>query len=173
MVKTAQLLRGRQPELVFETSAASPTLAEEMRLLLADAGVDETFCRITLHNSHELMQRAGAGMVASGTATLEAAYFGLPLVIVYKVAWLTWFLGKRLVKVTHIGMPNILAGREIAREFLQEAAQPEAIAAELDRLLTAPGAREAIQADLAAVIAGLGDRGAGARAAKAVSDALT
>jgi lipid-A-disaccharide synthase len=53
----------------------------------------------------------------------------MPMTILYKTAWLTWAVGKRLVRVEFLGMPNILAGREIAREFLQEAAVPETIAA--------------------------------------------
>ena len=112
-------------------------------------------------------------MVASGTATLEAAYFGLPFALLYKVAWLTWVVGKRLVRVPFLGMPNILAGKEIVREFLQEAADPQAIASEVLRLLDEPGARERIQADLANVIAGLGDRGAGARAAAVIATELS
>jgi len=109
------------------------------------------------------MQRAAAGLVASGTATLEAAYFGMPLAILYKVAWLTWVVGKRLVRVPFLGMPNILAGREIAREFLQEAAEPKAIAAEVRRLL-----REPNSAELAEVTAKLGGGGAAERAAEAI-----
>ncbi|MHA3774995.1 lipid-A-disaccharide synthase [Verrucomicrobiota bacterium sgz303538] len=172
MLEAAQQIRTTRKDVRFETSAASPALAEQMRALLRDAGMNEEFCRITLRNSHELMQRAGAGMVASGTATLEAAYFGLPLVILYRVAWLTWVVGKRLVRVPFLGMPNILAGREIAREFLQDAAHPEAIAKEVLRLLDEPGARERIQHELAGVIAQLGASGAGTRAAEAVAQEL-
>jgi lipid-A-disaccharide synthase len=118
------------------------------------------------------MQRAIAGMVCSGTATLEAAFFGLPLCVVYKVAWLTWVIGKRLVKVPFIGMPNVLAGREIAREFLQGDATPEALANETLRLATNAEAREALQHDLAAVTAQLGDSGAAQRAAEAIIEEL-
>jgi lipid-A-disaccharide synthase len=120
MIAAARQLRRELPELRFEAAAASPALATLMREQLAGAGLDEAFCIVGQRNSHALMQTAAAGMVASGTATLEAAYFGLPLVILYRVAWLTWAIGKRLVRVPFLGMPNILAGREIAREFLQE-----------------------------------------------------
>ena len=111
-------------------------------------------------------------MVTSGTATLEAAYFGLPMVILYKVAWLTWVIGKRLVKVPFLGMPNLLAGREIAREFLQESAQPRPIAEELLRLLGDDSARQKLQQELAAVITQLGETGAGKRAAFHISNEL-
>ena len=119
------------------------------------------------------MQRATAGIVCSGTATLEAAFFGLPLCIVYKVAALTWIVGKRLVKVPFLGMPNVLAGREIAREFLQGEATPEALADETLRLLADPAARAQLQRDLAAVITQLGDHGAAERAADAILGELT
>ncbi len=112
------------------------------------------------------MTRAAAGMVASGTATLESAFFGMPLVILYKVAWLTWIVAKQLVKVDFIGMPNLLAGREIAREFLQKAAQPEQIAREMLRLINHPDARDQMERDLAGVIAMLGQTGAASRAAE-------
>ena len=167
MLATAKLLQQRDAGLHFEAAAASEPLLQMMREQVADFP-----CEITLRSAHSLMQRATAGMVASGTATLEAAYFGMPLVILYKVAWLTWVVGKQLVRVDFLGMPNILAGREVAREFLQGAAQPEAIALELERLLQNPEAREKAQRDLAEVIAKLGEGGAAARAADAIQEAL-
>jgi len=170
MIEAAKLLRARHPHLRFATSAASPALGNLMRQQLRDAGCDETFCAIGLRNSHELMQRAAAGLVASGTATLEAAFFGLPFALLYRVAWLTWVIGKRLVRVPFLGMPNILAGREIVREFLQDAAQPEPIAAHLERMLTAAEFAEGIQRDLAEVIAQLGEGGAATRAAEALAE---
>jgi lipid-A-disaccharide synthase len=168
MLRAAQIMREEMPGLRFETAAASPALAELIEAEIASAGVGEGLCRVTVGGSQELMQRATVGMVTSGTATLEAAFFGLPLVILYKVAWLTWAIGKRLVQVPFLGMPNLIAGREIAREFLQERAQPPAIAAEMLRLLHDAETREKMQGELAAVVAQLGERGAGARAAAAI-----
>jgi lipid-A-disaccharide synthase len=172
MVEAAARMKAARPELRFEASAASHQLAERMLEILQRHGQNERFCQITVRSSHALMQRAVAGMVCSGTATLEAAYFGLPLSIVYKVAWLTWVIGKQLVKVPHLGMPNVLAGREIAREFLQGAATPQALAEEMLRLVTNEEQREALQHELAQVTAGLGDNGAAARAASAILEEL-
>ena len=169
MVETARLLAAEAPHLRFEAAAASPAMAELMEKMLPSPD----FCQIEIRNSHALMQRAAVGMVASGTATLEAAFFGLPLVILYRVAWLTWAIGKRLVRVPFLGMPNLLAGREIAREFLQENAKPQAIAAELLRLLRDPPARAKLQDELAGTIEQLGARGAAARAAEAICALLT
>jgi lipid-A-disaccharide synthase len=106
--------------------------------------------------------------VASGTATLEAAYFGLPFVLVYKAAWLTFAIGRRLVKVKWLGMPNILAEREVVREFLQEDATAEKMGVEVGRLLDDRGEREGLQEGLRGVIGRLGEPGASGRAAEAV-----
>ena len=167
MIEAAKMLKQSSPSLRFEAAAAREVLADEMRAMLATHGCDEGFS-ITLRSARDLMQRAGAGMVCSGTATLESTFFGLPMVILYKVAWLTWFVGKRLVKIPWLGLPNVLAGREIIREFLQDAAKPEPIIAELSRLLGDSSVREEQQRAQAAVIASLGERGAARRAAEAI-----
>jgi len=172
MAEAAIRMKNVRPELRFEASAASHQLAERMMATLEQLGQSEDFCAVTVRASHDLMQRAIAGMVCSGTATLEAAFFGLPLCVVYKVAWLTWIVGKKLVRVPFLGMPNVLAGREIARELLQGDATAEALANETLRLVTNTEHREALQADLAAVIVGLGERGAAARAADAIIEEL-
>jgi lipid-A-disaccharide synthase len=168
MVEAAVRMQTVRPGLRFEASAASHQLADRMLATLQSYGLGEDFCRVTVRTSHELMQQAIAGIVCSGTATLEAAFFGLPLCIVYKVATMTWIVGKQLVKVPFLGMPNVLAGREIAREFLQGAATPQALADEMLRLVNNDEQREALQQELAKVVHGLGDQGAAPRAAKAI-----
>lgn len=172
MLDAALHLRMARQRLRFEAAAASEPLAEEMRALLRTHGLDETACPISLHTANELMQRAGAGMVCSGTATLESTYFGLPMVLLYKVAWLTWVVGKRLIKIPFIGLPNVLAGREIIREFLQDEAKPEVIATELIQLLEHDATRRAQQYAQAQVVASLGERGAARRAAEAIAGVL-
>lgn len=166
MLEAAALLKKSEPGLRVEGAAASSAL--RMRMEEIGTRFPDIPCSIGVKNSHELMQRATCGMVASGTATLEAAYFGLPFVLLYKAAWLTFFIGRRLVKVKWLGMPNILAEREVVREFLQEDARPEPIAAEMKRMLDDPRRRGEFQEDLKKVISRLGDRGASGRAADAV-----
>ena len=167
MLETAKHLQQTHPHLRFASAAASEKLEKQMRALAGDFPIE-----ITLGNAHELMQRAAAGLVASGTATLEAAFFGLPYALMYKVSWLTYEIGRRVVKVPHLGIVNILAGREVVREFIQHAATPEALSAEMARLLDDPGARAALQAELAAVAAPLGEGGAYARAAGLIAREL-
>ena len=172
MLDAADRIRHARPGTRFEAAAASHQLAEMMLAMARAAGHDEHFCAIRVRTSHELMQRAAVGMVCSGTATLEAAFFGLPLCVIYKVVWLTWVVAKPLLRVKYLGMPNVLADREIVREFLQFQATGEAIATEMLRLLGDPAARSALERELDTVIRGLGARGAARRAAVAIAETL-
>jgi lipid-A-disaccharide synthase len=172
MLESARLLHTQLPHLEFEAAAANPAHAAWMQEHLRERHLDPAFCKIGLDRFYPLTQEATVGMVCSGTATLEAAYFGLPMAILYKVAWMTWVVGKQLVKVPHIGMPNVLAGREIAKEFLQEAAEPALIARHLHLLLSTPSLRAQQQEAFADVIEQLGQPGAGARAAALVAETL-
>lgn len=172
MLDAAVYLRMSRPRLRFETAAASEALAAEMNEIMIARGKDDSFCPITLHGAHRLMQRAGAGMVCSGTATLESTYFGLPMTILYKVAWLTAFIGRRVLRIPWLGLPNVLAGREIAREFIQEKAQPNHIANEMLQLIEHAGTRDLQLRGQREVIASLGEPGAARRAAEAIATAL-
>lgn len=163
LAAAARMIESR-PELRFEAAAAS----ERMRELMESMRHPGVECAIGLKGAHDLMQRAGAGMVASGTATLEAAFFRLPYALIYRVAPLTFAIARRLVRIQWLGIANILAGREIVREFIQGDAGPGMIADEMLRLLNSADAREALVRDLDGVIAQLGDPGASTRVAEAV-----
>ncbi len=165
MAAAATKIARSRPEFRFEAAAANATHAAQMNELARDVGVPIT---ITVGDAHDLMRRATVGLVASGTATLEAATLGLPYALVYKTAWLTYEAGRRLVRVPHLGIVNILAGRTVVREFIQPAATPAALADECLRLLNDDTARADLQADLAEVIATLGGPGAAHRAASAI-----
>jgi lipid-A-disaccharide synthase len=86
--------------------------------------------------SLRVLSASDLAVIASGTATLQAAFLGVPSVVVYKLFPLTFWLGKMIVKVKHISLVNILAGREVVKELLQRNASPENIVAELRRILT-------------------------------------
>jgi lipid-A-disaccharide synthase len=168
MLAAAKELRRVRPHLRFAVAAASDELAGPLAVIRREMGWSESDCPIGLRDSRRLMRRAGAGMVASGTATVEAACLGMPLTIVYRVSELTYWVARTVVKVPHLGMINLLAKREIAREFLQTAAQPWAIAAEVERLLEDKAARARQLEDLREVASRLGSGGASKRAAEAV-----
>jgi lipid-A-disaccharide synthase len=172
MLEAAQILCRRHPKLRFEAAAANGRMAAWMREHIASRGLDPDFCPVTMDRFYPLAQEATLGMVCSGTATLEAAYFGLPMVITYKVAPLTYVLGRLLIRVPHLGMPNVLAKREIVPELLQEAASPEALARVTESLLTDSGRRSAQQTAFREIVTQLGQPGAGARAAQSVAAIL-
>jgi len=165
-----QMMKGRG-NLRFEIAAASGRLATEIGNLLGLSALRDRF-EIVTGDSAGLMQRATAGIIASGTATLEATYFRLPFVLVYKVAWPTYFAARWLMTTKYLGMPNVLAGREIVPEFLQHKARPRTIADSVWRLIDDPAVRQAMIAEFDAIIARLGERGASEKAAAAILEVL-
>ncbi|MEO7101020.1 MAG: lipid-A-disaccharide synthase [Luteolibacter sp.] len=168
MVESAKLLKSRRADLKFEVPAASAKLAAQIRGLMADAGAGDLIT-VTDGGSHSLMQRACCAVIASGTATLEAAYYGLPYCLVYRVAGLTYVLAKILVKIELIGLVNILAGEEVVEELVQGDATPEAVAKSLEGFLGSPAKRNSLQLRLAETCAKLGGLGAHEQAAKVVA----
>ena len=110
--------------------------------------------------------------MASGTATLETALFATPHVICYHVGRLNYAIAKRLVKLSHIGLPNIVAGREVAPEMIQGAFTAAALAEVLGGWLTDPVALARQRAGLAVVRERLGGSGASERAARALTEVL-
>ena len=143
------------PNLRFAVSAASEPLAELIRADLYGKHATGKFF-IVKGETRSLMAKANVGMVASGTATLEAVLSQLPFVLIYRVAWLTYLAARLVVKIKYLGMPNVLAGREIVPEFIQHKAQPRAIAAAVTRLLTDKSERARMLADFAGVAQKLG-----------------
>jgi lipid-A-disaccharide synthase len=168
MMQAAALIRQQVPDAQFAVSAANETLAGEMRAMADAEGMPEAKRWIETGTVYDLMQRAGAGAVASGTATLEAACFGLPYALVYRVAWPTYLVGKMLVKVKHLGIINILAGRELVTELVQNRCSPKKLADAMVDYLNHEDKRQRLQQELAEVVATLGEGGAYDRAAEAV-----
>jgi lipid-A-disaccharide synthase len=165
MLEAAKLLRKKDETIRFEASAASESASEFIEKMVAEADFGDL--PIGLKNSCELMQRACVGMVASGTATLESSFYLLPFVLIYKVSWLTYVPGRLLIRVDHLGMPNILAGREIIPEFIQHQALPVRIADSVWKLYSDSHRREAMVSEMSRVVQLLDGKGAGRRAAEA------
>jgi lipid-A-disaccharide synthase len=127
---------------------------------------------IVVGQTATLMQRAFVGIVASGSATLEAAYFGMPFVLIYKVAWPTYVAARLVVNVDFLGMPNLLAGKEVVPEFIQHTAKPDAVVKAVRLLMQDAPVRERMISDFEAIITKLGGAGASERAAQAILDEL-
>jgi lipid-A-disaccharide synthase len=116
----------------------------------------------------EVLSISDVALITSGTATLQAAIKGVPLVIIYKVSPITYLLGRLLVKVKNIGIVNILAGREIVPELIQSDANPEKIADVIKKILDEPVYRDNMKKNLLEVREKLGSPGASERAAEAI-----
>ena len=120
-------------------------------------------------NARQLMKQSAIGLIKTGTSTLEAALCGLPFCMVYKTSNVSYWIGRSLVKLPHISLVNILAGRELVREFIQSDATPTSIADELSRLLSDSGAAAALHRDLLELRKSLGEAGAADRAAARIA----
>ncbi len=110
---------------------------------------------LAVDSAHDALRHARAAVVASGTATVEAALLGTPMVVVYRLSGVTWKLGRRLVKLDHFAMPNLIAGRRIVPELIQDDFTAENVVAELRKILVDSQERERMLADLAEVRAKL------------------
>jgi lipid-A-disaccharide synthase len=136
--------------------------------LLAESGL--AGCDLEVHTIREerynLMAACDAVMAASGTVTLELAILGVPMVVAYRVAPLTHFLGRRLIKVKYASLVNLVGGEEIVPELLQHEATPEKISQALRQLLGETGAAERMRSGLSRVVRQLGAPGASSRAAQ-------
>jgi lipid-A-disaccharide synthase len=168
MLGAARALFRLKQTLRFEISASSPALETEISDILADARMRSGLFRVVVGGTAEMMQRASAGIVASGSATLEATYFRLPFVLVYKVSWLTYLAARLVVKVKHLGMPNLLAGKEVVPEFIQHRATRYEIAKAVFELLENKQARTKMISEFDSIVQNLGEGGASAKAAAAI-----
>ena len=164
----AKLMQEQLDKPVFLLPLA-PTLSEDDLLAngLAEAGVE---VRVIRENRYELMAACNAVMAASGTVSLELAILDVPMVISYRVSPLTYFLGRRLIKVQYASLVNLVAGRGVVPELLQDEAMPGKIAAATLRLVANRTERDRMLAGLAEVRERLGGAGASARAARLALD---
>ena len=160
-VRTAKILEAKRPGLRVIVSAA-PTVT-----------IDPTRCPFPRvpSASFSVLRAADAALCKSGTTTLEAAVAGCPLVVAYKTSPWTYAIARRVVKIPHIGLVNVVAGREVAQEFVQDAVVPERIAEVLVALLNPREPRRAAMLDaLAEVRSRLGTPGAAERVAAIASE---
>jgi lipid-A-disaccharide synthase len=168
LLGAARLLLAKRPALQIVVPVA-PTVDVT---LLPPCGIPVTY---VTGRAPEVLAACDAAAVASGTATLEAALALAPTVVVYRLSWLSWWLGRLLVRVRHIALVNLLAGRAVVPELLQRACTSEAIAASLAPLLDgAPQRDEQLDAlrRIRAELAPAGAPGAARRAAEEVLSVL-
>jgi lipid-A-disaccharide synthase len=165
MLAAAEKIIRQVPDCQFFLPIASTISREILQNIIAGYKIN---VRLTTGNTYDLMNIGTVAVAASGTATLEATIMGLPTVIIYKMAPLTYMLGKILVKIPNIGLPNIVAGRRIVPELVQDDASAANIAGATLPILTDPAVRAQVVSDLAAVREKLGESGAVGRAAEVI-----
>jgi lipid-A-disaccharide synthase len=141
-VETAIWLARRRSPVTFVIPAAGPQLFERLRSLIAAVrGAESLNLVLTQGRSHEVLAACDGALVASGTATLEAALYKKPMVIAYKMPWLSYRIMRGKAYLPFIGLPNILCGELVVPEFVQHAASAGAMGQGLLELLEAPARR--------------------------------
>jgi lipid-A-disaccharide synthase len=172
MIAAARQLHSARPDIQFVLPLA-PTIprAEAERAIAAGGGAANV--RVIENDTYNAVAAATLAVVASGTATLETAIIGTPLIVVYKASQLNWRLFRPLINVPFVGMPNLIAGREIAPELLQAQLNAGNLAAQITSFLNDNERLAQARADLATVRARLGEANASQRAAQAILDLLS
>jgi lipid-A-disaccharide synthase len=167
LCRAAELLASRLPGLQFVVARAPnvDATAFEPATALEQKG---TAIRVVAGQADAVLSASDVVVTASGTATVQAAIHGRPMVIVYRLSPLTYTLGKRFVRVDTFGMVNLVAGRKIVPELIQNDLTPEAVASEASRFFTDAAYYEQTKLALADVKNRLGGWGASRRAAEAV-----
>lgn len=164
MLKAVELLRNDFPSLQCAIGLA-PTVSDEVYFKYLKRAKE---LHIMRGFNYELMAYSNAVLVASGTATLETAILGTPMVILYRMAPLSFWIGKRVVQTSHIGLVNIVGRRTIVPELLQDKVTPENIRNAVLPFLKDPEYTKSVRTALQEVAERLGPPGASERAAKSI-----
>jgi lipid-A-disaccharide synthase len=169
IMQTAAELLEKHSDIQFLLPVASSFRRQDLEALVAPYDLPITLVTEDVYN---VINACDAIISVSGTVTLQIALVGTPMTIVYKMAPLSYAVGRRLVRVPHIGLANIVAGREVVREFIQDDAMPKRIAGEIDTILSQTGYNRAMRDGLAVVRQRLGEGGCAARVARMVSEMI-
>lgn len=156
MLRAVEQLAGRHPSLQFVLPQAD-TVSDE--LMASHLRACPVAIKVIKHQAYDAIQCCDAVMTTSGTASLEIALLGVPMLIAYRLSPLSYWLGKQLVKIPYIGLPNIIAGQSIVKELIQDAVSAESLSVEIERLLDDQSYRTACLAGLRHVKRQLGEGG--------------
>ena len=170
--QAAGLLEDLVPDVSFLIASPNPEITDSISRKLVNGMRGPSRYDIVTGDTRQVLKQATAAMVASGTATIEATLQHCPMVVVYKTSGLLYAIGKRIVKLPHIGMVNLVGGREICPEFIQNEATPKRLATAMLPLLSDTDQRRAMVSGLEAVVSRLGEPGPYRRAAAIVSEVL-
>ena len=137
LLDSVELLSRQLPNISFIIPVAPSLHPSFFEAALSDRNLP---VRLVTGDTHGVVRASDLILTVSGTATLEAAILGTPMIIINRVSSLSYYLGRHLIRVSYIGLPNLIAGRRIVSEFVQNNAQPELIASEALKLLGHPRA---------------------------------
>ncbi len=169
MLRTAGILRERFQDLQFVLPMA-PTLSESfLRPFVQNSPVPVT---LVDGRVYDVLRAADAALVTSGTATLETGLMEVPMVIAYRVSALSYFIGRMIINVEHIGLVNIVAGKRVVPELVQHDSTPKNMAEAMAKLLGDPAYYQQVRSQLAKIRSQLGEKGASARVASVVMEFL-
>ncbi len=155
-VRTALAMARTKPGSQFLVPLVRPAHRDHFQAMIQVEGASGLDFRLLEGGAHEVMQAADAALIASGTATLEALLLDCPHVITYRVPRLTyWLMKRKSTGLPYVGLPNILAGRFIVPEYIQDQARPDILAGALLDLLDHPERRAAMRSDFAPLRASL------------------
>ncbi len=169
MLQMAAILKKRIPAVQFVLPLAQ-TLPHGLVEGLVKS--QEVEVAITRKNGYDAVGLADVAVVASGTATLETALLGVPMVIVYRLSFLSYWIGRAVVQVDHIGLVNLIAEKEVVPELIQGEATPELMADEVYDILANPSRMKKIKKGMEEVKNLLGKPGASQRAARLACEML-
>ena len=169
LLASAEILQREIPTLQFVIPLASGMSREVLSPWVRESPIP---VKVVEGLTYDVMNVADLLITASGTATLEGAILGRPMVIIYRVSPLSYWIGRMLVRVDHIGMVNLVAGKGLMPELLQKDANPERIAAESLPILKDPDLRRQMMEGTEEVRRNLGEPGAVGRAASIVHSLL-
>jgi lipid-A-disaccharide synthase len=169
LLRTAQILKRDIPDLQFVLPLADTLEETSVTEIISRFNVD---VKVISGHAYDVISCADLALVASGTATLETALLGVPMIIVYKISLLSYFIGRLFVHVKNIGLVNIIAGKTIVPELVQGDANSKRIAAESLSILKNGERRQKMIKELEAIRARLGEPGAARRAAQIAHDMI-
>jgi lipid-A-disaccharide synthase len=167
LVETAALISRERPAVKFLVPIAPSLSRETIAERFSTADLPVSFVE---ENIYEVAAACDAILTVSGTVTLQITLVETPMAILYKVAPLSYMIGRRLIKIAFAGLTNIIAGREVVREFIQDAADPAAMCCEVLRLLGDRDYIDRVKSDLGEVKSLLGTAGCSDRVADIVAD---
>ena len=169
MLEAVDALKAERPELDVALACANTIDPAFLEPFLESVRAP---VRVIGQRSHLLQNAADAALVASGTSTVETALMLTPMVVVYRMSALTYFLGKRLIRTDHVAMANLIAGEGVAPELIQDEVRPDRLVEELSRILDNEDVRARMTDGWRRVREKLGGPGAARRAASLLLDTM-